>query len=143
MGLKQKLENIGSFYSYTATGVGNGGTVAGLGTYQDNQIITPNPLATSPAVGGLSLHATETGATYAAAGVSLVGNAAANQAQVNAAYMSYNDGLDQNTIPIPGNNPLTDLDLEGTIPLTNAHGNPNLLNSYDSQQLPYDQNIPN
>jgi len=142
MGLKQKLENIGSFYSYTATGVGNGGTAAGLGTLQVNQVITPNPLATSPAVGGLSLHAIEAGPT-AIPGVSLVGNAAANQAQVNAAYISYNDGIDNNTIPIPGNNPLTDLDLEGIIPLSNAHGNPGLLGSYDFQLLPYDQNIPN
>ena len=142
MGLKQKLENLGSFYSYTAAGVGNGGTAAGLGTFQETQVITPNPLATSPAAGGLSLHANPLSPFTAAPGASLAGTNTVQYAAVNAAFQSYNDGVDNNNIPTPGGNPLADLDLEGSIPSINAHGNPALLQYFSSQALPYDQNQP-
>lgn len=135
MGLKDKLEQNGSAFTYTAPGNGQ------VTPYPSQFQPTPNPLATPTNQGGLSLHANGIGA-YATPGVSIAGNGTPLYNQVNAAWQSYKDGDPQNAIPVPGGNPGTDLDLEGIVPTNNAHGNPNLLVFYPQQNLPYDQNQP-
>jgi hypothetical protein len=130
MGLKDILTQNGSALTYTG------------GVYPETYIIPTNPLATSPNQGGISLHANPLSATTAAPGASLAGTNTVSYAAVNAAFQSYNDGDPTNAIPTPGGNPGADLDLEGSIPPINAHGNPALLQFFSSQALPYDQNVP-
>jgi len=135
MGLIDILTTQGSKFTYPA----NGTTPS---PYPQGYIPPTNLLATPINQGGLSLHANGTGPN-SSPGASIAGTSTALFGQVNAAWQTYKDGDPTNQIPIPVNNPGADLDLEGIIPPQNSHGNPNLLNFYSSQNLPYDQNAPN
>jgi len=137
MGLLDKLTTQGSALTYTAPGNGN------IATYPQNYQAPTNPLATPTNQGGLSLHANASTGPYAVPGVSVAGAGTPFYSQVNAAWQTYKDGDPFNIIPIPAGNPGADLDLEGVVPLNNAHGNPELLQFYNTQNLPYDQNAPN